>query len=325
MLEDTPAMIIDIDPRVDIVFKKLFGSPDHPAITLSFVNGILEAARLPRAVSLRVENPFRLADFRGGKSSELDILYTNELGTEIQLEMQIESHTGIARRMIHNWTQLYGRQLEQGQDYNDHRPAVSIWILNQKTFDDGDAWFHVFTYCSLQTGLVLHGDATIITIELPVWARRAGFTAHEVPEKACGAPDDTDATTTALSATVHGAILEGVERWNWFLTRAGGQQVDTVTRILPDPVFSEAVQIMTDFTKQRALRHAYDMRRNYEHIVASYKRTGYDAGLVDGKAEGKSDIVRRMLARGMSLDVIADITGLTDKELGDLVQTYGAG
>jgi len=127
-------MILDIDPRVDIVFKKLFGSPDHPAITLSFVNGILEAAGLPKAVTLSIENPFRLADFRGNKSSELDILYTDETGKDIQLEMQIEAHSGLARRMIHNWSQLYIGQLKQVENYVDHRPVVSIWILNQNTF-----------------------------------------------------------------------------------------------------------------------------------------------------------------------------------------------
>ena len=57
-------MIIEIDPKVDIVFKKIFGSPDHTNITLSFVNAILTEAKLAPAVSLSIENPFRLGDFK---------------------------------------------------------------------------------------------------------------------------------------------------------------------------------------------------------------------------------------------------------------------
>ncbi len=45
-------MIIEIDPRVDIVFHNLFGSPEHPTLTMSFVNSLLEQVQLPKAVEL---------------------------------------------------------------------------------------------------------------------------------------------------------------------------------------------------------------------------------------------------------------------------------
>lgn len=33
-------MIIEISPFIDIVFKRLFGSPEHPTLTLSLVNAL---------------------------------------------------------------------------------------------------------------------------------------------------------------------------------------------------------------------------------------------------------------------------------------------
>ena len=161
-------MIIDIDPRVDIVFKKLFGSPDHPALTMSLVNAILKAAGLPAAVELIIQNPFQLAEFQGEKNTELDILYRDEAHRDVQLEMQVSAHVGLPQRMIHNWTQLYHRQLAEGQDYTGHRPVISIWILDQRLFTDGQ-WFHVFQWYCPDSGTILNEDATIITIELPVW------------------------------------------------------------------------------------------------------------------------------------------------------------
>jgi hypothetical protein len=32
--------MIEIDPRVDVVFKNLSGSPEHPELTESFVNSL---------------------------------------------------------------------------------------------------------------------------------------------------------------------------------------------------------------------------------------------------------------------------------------------
>mgnify|MGYP001194371968 CR=1 FL=1 len=60
-------MVIEVDPRVDIVFKKLFGSPEHANLTMSFVNAMLTAAGLSPAVSLSIQNPFTLAEFRAGQ------------------------------------------------------------------------------------------------------------------------------------------------------------------------------------------------------------------------------------------------------------------
>ena len=54
-------MIIEIDPKVDIVFHNLFGSLEHPLLTMSLVNSLLGRVSLPMAVELTIENPFQLA------------------------------------------------------------------------------------------------------------------------------------------------------------------------------------------------------------------------------------------------------------------------
>ena len=306
MVMEAP-MIIGIDPRVDIVFKKLFGSPKHPRLTLSLVNAILETAGLPKAVTLTVQNPFVFGDFKGDKTCELDILYRDQDGKDVQLEMQIESHTGLNQRMLHNWSRLYGSQLVTGQEYMEHRPVISIWILNEKTFDDGQ-WFHLFRFNCPLSGTVLHDDACVITIELPVWHR--------------------------LMERQNRGILDAVGRWNYFLTTAHGLEVSELTAKLDDPVFKEAVTIMADFEKIRRLRHAYDMRENGPRIIAAYKRTGFEAGLEEGrvvgmaqgladgmavgKAEAAREIARELKVSGMAVEQMSAITGISIEDLNSI-------
>ena len=119
-------------------------------------------------------------------------------------------------------------------------------------------------------------------------------------------------------------------------TFADGVEGDEIVSTLGDPVFEEAVEIMIEITRSEKMRHAYDMRKNYQHIIASYKRTGYEAGkarglaegraegiaqgLAESKAEGKSealrDIASKMKTRGIPIDDIAAITGLSVEEIG---------
>jgi len=304
-------MIIDIDPKVDIVFKRLFGSPDHPNITLNFVNAILEAAGLPPAISLSIQNPFTLGAFPEDRLSVLDMLYREERGKEIQLEMQMQAHAGLAQRMVHVWSQLYTQQLGKGQDHTEHRPVISIWILNDSLWADG-RWFHLFRFQCPLTGLLLHDDACIITIELPVWLR--------------------------LIQAGDGAIVNNVERWNYFFTQAKGQDSEELYSTLGDPVFKEAVEFMTEFKFIRQLRHAYEIRQENLRLISAYKRTGFEegkaTGLVDGlaeglakglakgKAEGKvegfRETARKMKAKHLPLKEIAEMTGLTVQEIESL-------
>ena len=202
--------------------------------------------------------------------------------------MQIAAHSGLTQRMMHNWTQLYYRQLGKGQEYYEHRPVIAIWILDESLFKDGE-WFHVFRFNCLSTGGLLHGDACIIAVELPVWSD--------------------------LNQCAGQGILKGIEKWNFFLTQARGQEDELFVSILEDPVFKEAVEIMVNFTRSEKMRHAYDMRRNYPGIIESYKRTGYERGIAEGKAVALRETAKKMKARNLSIDDIADMTGLSSQEI----------
>ena len=113
--------MIAIDPRVDVVFKNLFGSPEHPRLTMCFVNSLLAMVGLPQ-------------------------------------------------RRLHNWSQLYQRQLLKKMTYDKHVPVVCFWILDKALWHDGN-WLHVFQCRDKKISCVLHEDLCIATVELSVWTQ----------------------------------------------------------------------------------------------------------------------------------------------------------
>jgi predicted transposase/invertase (TIGR01784 family) len=292
-------MIIEIDPRVDIVFHNLFGSLEHPRLTMSLLNSLLDRVNLPKAIELRVENPFQFALYLEQKESELDILYRDENDRQVQLEMQIRWHEGLPQRMLHNWTQLYQRQLMEGQEYHEHVPAISVWILDKPLFHD-KCWLHIFRCRDEDNGLVLHDDQCIITIELRTWQ--------------------------SWLAAGKESILDPLNRWLYFLTKAKGADDEALLNQLQESEFKEAINVIEGYTNDQKLRHAYDMRQNYKRLVNSYIYTGYKKGKEEGIELGveraersvKLDLARKLRDKGMSAEEIIELTGLTTEDLQEL-------
>jgi len=282
MVKET-SMTIDIDPRVDMVFHSLFGSKQHPALSISLVNAILGRTGLPQALELTVENPFLPSMYLGRKHSRLDILYRDEKQRQVQLEMQTQSHSGLNLRILHNWTNLYARQLGKGQDYATCRPVISVWILEQPVYNQRE-WLHNLRWYDPDNGLDPY-DNRIITIELGIWRTWL----REGREDA----------------------LDPLNKWLYFLSYAKGTERTVLEAQLGTPEITEAVEMVVEFTKDEKMRRAYDRRAEWAHLISSYIATGREEGI----EEGKKEAALALLADGVPLEQVLRCTGLSPEDL----------
>ncbi|WP_182869340.1 PD-(D/E)XK nuclease family transposase [Rhodopirellula sp. JC639] len=74
-------MILGIDPTVDFVFKLLLGSPEHPVITLHFLNAIL--GEEIEIVDVEILNPIL------GKEDDLDQISEGDDYTQLRPAISI--------------------------------------------------------------------------------------------------------------------------------------------------------------------------------------------------------------------------------------------
>jgi len=180
--------------------------------------------------------------------------------------------------------------------------VISIWILDKSLFRGGpDAWFHNFKALCDETGVELHGDFRIVTIELEKWrallARR---------------PRDT---------------LSLAERWLYLLALGRGKDVSELLTMLPEPEFKEAVEVMIEFVSDEHMQIYYRQQANQESTIASYIETGFIEGLEQGKRQGLEqgasakarEIAARMKALGLAPEAIAEATGLSLSDIAGIV------
>ena len=79
-------MAIGIDPTVDYAFKLLLGSPEHPAITLHFLNAVLGDQF--DITDVEIINPILGKEDDADKLSILDVAATDSTGRRYDIEMQ---------------------------------------------------------------------------------------------------------------------------------------------------------------------------------------------------------------------------------------------
>src|SRR5947208_3148738 len=127
-------MIPGIDPKVDYVFKKLFGTAASAPLLLNLVNAVLKPSPDQRLVAVEVIDPFNDKETPDDKLSIVDIKARDQLGRLYNIEMQMQGSPAYPDRALYYWAVLYGQQLREGQDYSELRTTISISILNDVLF-----------------------------------------------------------------------------------------------------------------------------------------------------------------------------------------------
>jgi len=136
------------NPKIDLVFRKLFGSEENADLLLSLVNGILDCH--PRLTALTIKNPYNLATYVGGKMSILDIKAVDDQNTWYDIEVQIGEHGYYGKRALYYLSRMYVDQLVEGATYADLHKTIGIHLLDFNYFDD-DRYRRHFVFKDMET------------------------------------------------------------------------------------------------------------------------------------------------------------------------------
>ncbi len=134
-------MFPGIDPKVDIAFKKVFGTEAWPNLTMSLINAVLQGGPLQPLTWLELLNPYTEKMAPDDKLSILDVKARDDQGRLFNIEMQMVANKSLPERILYYWSNLYSQQLMVGEDYHRLRPAISICFVNGTLFP-GLAGYH---------------------------------------------------------------------------------------------------------------------------------------------------------------------------------------
>ena len=103
-----------VTPKMDIVFKKIFGTPKNIDILKDFLESVLDTKIKKLKLDLATE---LLPDYKDGKVSRIDVRTELEDGTQVNIEIQSDKKKFSEARCFQYWSKLYSNNIEKSGDY----------------------------------------------------------------------------------------------------------------------------------------------------------------------------------------------------------------
>ena len=285
-------MAIGINPTVDYAFKLLLGSPEHPAITLHFLNAVLGPEI--EITDVEILNPILGKEDDLDKLSILDVAACDSAGRRYDIEMQTSLPAGLSQRLAFYTASMYVGQLGEGDNYTLLRPAISICVLNAIMFHESPQIHSDFQFRTRDGGLNLTDGLQIHLLELPKYT----------------VPSDNE------------VITDPVEAWLYFFREAEQMTTEDIKQRFNSPAFTEAAQVLDMIQRTPQERSQYEQRLKVQRDDrakiqqartegrAEGRAEGKAEGMAEGKAEGKAEGIAEGKAEGEAAGIIKALRGV---------------
>ena len=272
-----------VDPKTDIAFKKIFGNDAHKSILIEFLNEILELDA--PIVSVTINNAYQVPRLKGLKETTLDVKATDKLKREFIVEMQVEKESAFVKRAVYYSSKSYSQQLKKAEKYHLLKPVIFLGILNFSIFEHDDV---ISRHLILNKKTQQHDlkDLEFNFIELRKFTK-----------------SESELETPA-------------DKWIYFLQHA--DDLDRVPENTNIPALKEAYEVAAQHTWTREELDIYEAQEFKNAINENVIQTAMMDGIAKGAMLEKQTITKGMLAKGLDLGIIKELTRLSDTEIEEL-------
>ena len=290
----------------DIVFKKVFASPENNHILKGFINDILGLD----VVEVTVENAYNIKTFyneqgeTGLQYTQVDVLTRLREGSLVSVEMQVCQQFWYRERALfytaETYTSNYGKKDQENVDkvyhkgewkYSALRPVYSICILLENEFDDDES-IHTFNLYDKKHGV--------------------SYTNHKGEELV---------TMTFLELRKQPSEEEkNITEWfRYFKTgevsESAPEYMREACKVANYQNLSKEEQEMVsarEKAEQDALSREYYV---WTQGIEKGVKQGIEKGTKTGRAEARNELICNMLKQGLNTGEIAQFTGVSQAEI----------
>ena len=279
-----------INPFTDVVFKRIFGQYLSKPLLLDFLNSLFEGEK--HIVNLTFLDKEQPALFEEDRSLIYDIYCETDEGEKIIVEMQNKAQPFFKNRSIYYVSESIARQGERGSAWNYAIDSVYlIAFLNFSPIDFKKQFRTDVVLAEKGTTEQFADKLRMIFLQLPLFTKEADECENQV------------------------------ERWIYLL-----KNMETLNRLpwaAQSAVFQKLESIADVSGMTRAERLQYDEAlKKYRDTISVFEGVrleGRMEGNAEGRANEKKNTVKRLLASGASVDIIAVATGLAYNDVKVLI------
>ncbi|WP_264711365.1 Rpn family recombination-promoting nuclease/putative transposase [Wolbachia endosymbiont (group A) of Andrena haemorrhoa] len=288
-----------LDPKLDLTFKKIFGTEKNKNILIHFLNDILGFTGVNTIQDVEFLSTIMNPEIASDKQSIVDVLCKDSYGNRYIAEMQLARDKGFEKRAQLYAAKAYSRQ---SGNYIDLKKVFFIAISNSTLFPTEVEYISTHNIREIKTNGHYLKDFQFVFIELPK------FTKNRVEQ-----------------------LENTVERWCFFFRYAEDTTDEDLRKIAEkSPIIKLAYDELDKFHWNEKDLMAYEeriMNLQKEEAILEYRldlakdegiQIGHEKGREEGEKEAKIAVAKNLLKAGVSIDIIAQTTGLTVDEVKDL-------
>ena len=129
-----------LDPKADVVFKKIFG--DHPKLLISFLNAVLPLASNSPIIELSYLQSEQVPPIPEFKRTIADVKCKDAHGRVFIVEMQMNWTDSFKQRLLFGTSQAFVKQLEKGNEYKLLQPVYGLGLVAEIYEKTSPVWYH---------------------------------------------------------------------------------------------------------------------------------------------------------------------------------------
>jgi len=270
-----------LDPKNDLTFKRIFG--EHKHLCMSLLNSMLPLS-VP-VVSIEYLQAELTPEILGKKNSIVDVRCKDKNGRQFIVEMQMYWDQSFNQRVLFNASKAYVKQLPKGDDYTVLQPVYTLAFVN-KIFEPNkpEEYYHHYKIVNIKdTGKQIEG-LEFVFIELPKFkpSSKGERKLHDLWLDFLNIEENTNVVSPDLLAEAH-------------------------TR--------EALDYLETGAYTEAEMDAYEKYWDIVRTESARLAVAFADGEIKGEAKEKINTAKKLLKKGMSIEDISDITGLSKEQI----------
>lgn len=224
-----------------------------------------------------------LPDFYGGKLSRLDVKAKLNDGTIVNIEVQTNMSGYSDSRSLAYWSKLYLEQFKSGNEYKKADKTICIWILDGEVYNFRE--YHSQWFLSEKTNgkTSYFNEIEIHVIELKK------FRKENIMKP------------------------KNKEFWLWFIDYTKREMVEMADSL--EEIRKAKAEYEKMIEGNEALQHLLSREELAEWDRNSMRAEAREEGLEEGRKEAKLETAKKLLEKGMDIEIIMEVTGLTKEEI----------
>ncbi len=274
-----------INPFTDYGFKRLFGEEPNKDLLLDFLNELLkeEQGKITELKYLKSEN---LGSTELNRKAIFDLYCTNEKGEKFIVELQKTKQKFFKDRTIYYSTFPIQEQAKKGSEWNFELVKVYTIAILDFVFDEDKKQAEKFRYdvklTELETKEVFYDKLMFIYLQMPKFNKK---------------------------------VEELETRFDkWLFVIKNLHKLDRIPEKLKENIFVKL------FATAEIAKFTQDEYKDYENSLKYYRdlKNSLETAKEEGKVEGKIEVAKNLLENDVDIRIIAESTGLTEKEINEL-------